>query len=169
MNTDQLNISESLKFLSAVEADLDLTYSWANDAESRENSFSKDKISRETHAKWFYKKIADPDCTFLICYSDQLPIGQVRFDRLTADCYIVSFGVVAEMRGKGIGERLLSGGVDKLKELLQTELAIIGFVKHSNTASIRIFEKLGFKKEEATEYPNAYRFELKITKRQLTM
>ena len=37
---------------------------------------------------------------------------------------------------------------------------MIGYVKHDNIASVKVFRKLGFTESESEEFPNSYKYEL---------
>lgn len=123
--------------------DARLLWEWRNDPLVRANSFTQDFISWESHCAWFAAKLAQADCRIWILESDGHPAGQARYDRSGAIAEI-GYSIAEPFRGAGLGAHLLrmSGplgcralGVSKL----------IGVVKAGNVASIRSFERSGFR------------------------
>jgi len=142
----------------ATDEDARLVYDWANDPEVRQQSFSQDAIAWEDHCNWFYKKIKAPETAFYIVSIEGEAAGQIRFDIKDNEA-IISFLVGERWRGRGIGYLILKKGIQRF---LQTGKApvIAGYVKHSNIASCKAFEKLGFKKEQALEWAHSYKYSL---------
>ena len=63
------------------EADRELLFTWANDAETRRQSFSSDPITWDEHVAWFARTQADADSPhwiFMVCDEagdDEQPAG----------------------------------------------------------------------------------------------
>jgi UDP-2,4-diacetamido-2,4,6-trideoxy-beta-L-altropyranose hydrolase len=135
--------------LIARDANLDdegLIMEWANDPAVRRNSFNPTLINAETHRNWFYaclRKI--DDCKIYIVETDLgLPIGQVRFDRRRGE-WEIDFSLAREVRGLGLGKRLLQKAMQKLTNI-EANPNILARVKCNNFPSQRVFESLNYKK-----------------------
>jgi spore coat polysaccharide biosynthesis predicted glycosyltransferase SpsG/RimJ/RimL family protein N-acetyltransferase len=157
----QLESSMNLAVRRAVASDVDITYRWANDPEQRRQSFRTKAISKEEHSTWFEKKIADSNTVLYIFELESLPIAQLRLD-LEDGQAVISYSIDKGHRGKGLGNAVLSCGLKRFIEDRQIPVRIVGFVKKTNTSSMRIFENLRFIKTEATEYPDSFRYEFAI-------
>ena len=62
------------------ETDIELIFQWANDEETRKNSFHMASISFEEHKQWFEQKIHSNTCEIYIAYRAEKPVGQVRLE-----------------------------------------------------------------------------------------
>jgi UDP-2,4-diacetamido-2,4,6-trideoxy-beta-L-altropyranose hydrolase len=133
----------ALSLRPATAADEELLLDWASDAGVRNNAFSKAPITAEVHHTWFRCKLADGNCMILIGHDRYgMPVGQVRFD-LDADTATVDVSVDPAMRGCGAGELLMQRALDTLRSG-GCGKTVIAEVLLANTASQRMFERLGF-------------------------
>ncbi len=129
--------------------DIDLIYEWANDDETRAQSFSTAKISYEDHTKWFNDKIVSEDTLFYIMENKGEPAGTVRLDLKDNTGYI-SYSIAPSVRGRGLGVVILKLLEEKVKEYNKSAndakkiKKLLGEVKGSNKASQRIFEFLNY-------------------------
>lgn len=119
--------------------DADLLFSWVNDEDVRNNSFSTAKISYREHIDWFSKTLGDDSIEIYIYYFDNEPIGQVRLKYSGSDV-LINYSVSKKYRGQGFG-KLMICDIEKVITLKhpQTE-NIIAKVKFENIASQKIFE-----------------------------
>ena len=136
---------ENLYLRTVEKDDMELLFRWANDAAVRNNSFSPEPISLETHIKWFKGMMEDPSVMQYILMCNDSPIGQIRFslsdDKTQAE---TDYSIDPGERGKGYGSRLIELGIRRLKEDVPDLKKIIGKVKEGNTASETCFKKNGF-------------------------
>lgn len=137
-------------------ADAELLFAWANDMDVRRNAFSQHEISWEEHTAWLKRKLAAGGCHILIGFiygekMEERPIGQVRFDIADTGAEI-DYSVAAELRGRGYGTALLEAALawmqDHRRQAGQEISRFRAFVKRSNPASGRVFEKCRFAKSE---------------------
>jgi UDP-2,4-diacetamido-2,4,6-trideoxy-beta-L-altropyranose hydrolase len=125
------------------ENDCRLLWEWANDRFTRAMSFNSKPISLKTHEDWFYSKIRDPKCFFLIAENKNgRPIGQIRFDP-DGDEALVSVSLEPKFRGYGLGGEFIRRACGKFIDETKVE-KIRALIKKSNKASIGAFEKGGF-------------------------
>lgn len=134
-----------------TEDDMMVIFEWANDPVTREMSFSSEPILLETHKKWFARVLSSPDVHLLIIEGQESgrwhPVGQVRFD---ADGEI-SIALAPKFRGRGLGKSLLRTGIEYVIDKLKTK-RITAHIKRENLASIKIFERAGFRFHRRTQY-----------------
>ena len=127
-------------------SDAKMILEWRNDPDTRNNSFSRELISNEDHVKWLEKKLLEDSCRLYICCDGQENVGQIRID-VRENIGEVSYMVAPECRGKGYGTKILELAENEAKDLN----TLIGFVKKSNIASAKCFEKNGYVKFETPE------------------
>ncbi len=124
-------------------------WEWANDPEVRAASFTTEPIPWESHVRWFAQKIADTNTLLLIAETvDEGPIGQIRFDVSGPDADI-HISLAKVKRGSGLSAPAVQAALKKLFSNRDCE-RVHAYVKPENVASIRLFEKAGFKRLELT-------------------
>ena len=121
-----------------------LLLNWANDPETRQNSFSPDPIPAEDHRRWFYSRLRDLDgCRlYVVETEDGIPIGQVRFERQDP-AWEISYSIAPQFRKRGLGRPLLKAALLKMRSEYPGAL-VLGRVKPENLPSRKIFESLDF-------------------------
>ena len=123
--------------------DAQLLWQWANDPTVRANSFHPEPISLDEHIEWYREKLTSSDTCIWILEVNQVSVAQVRYERVHTDTARISFSVVSDHRGRGLGTRVLVlTSVMACRELNVKRLR--GAVLSSNEASIRAFTKAGF-------------------------
>ena len=138
-----------LTYRTAQPADARLYFEWANDPDTRRQSFHSDPISLETHTAWFTRKVVDPSALLLV-FSDETgqPVGQVRFERAPVadmpDEIIIGIAVDAKQRGKGLATQLIEMGCASCRKWWGS-VTIHAYIKPDNQASVRAFERAGFR------------------------
>jgi UDP-2,4-diacetamido-2,4,6-trideoxy-beta-L-altropyranose hydrolase len=145
----------------ASEADVEITWQWASDPLTRSMSYNAEPIAFEVHASWFRNKLEQKNVHYFIFEHERVPVAQIRFETQGNEA-LLSYSIAKDFRGKSLGAWVLSKGIKALKTqepLLQT---VVGFVKEMNVASIKSFEKLAFKKEEAPEHPGSFKYSIAI-------
>ena len=131
--------------------DCELLWEWANDREVRASSFSGDIITRERHQEWFRARLADPNAfLFLALDLHNQPVGQVRYD-IEERRALVSISLAAGFRRQGYGSILLARAVEELFRN-SSATAIDAYVKPTNEASLRVFTRAGFQRQEGATF-----------------
>jgi UDP-2,4-diacetamido-2,4,6-trideoxy-beta-L-altropyranose hydrolase len=156
----QLLLKDEVKLRITNETDLEITYKWAIDPNVRAYSFNKSLITKIEHTNWFLTKIYDDKSYYFIAEMDNQKVGSIRFDIKDNEA-IISYLVDNEYNGRGLGQVILILGLEYIENIKKTTSIsikkIIGYVLKNNAASIRIFEKMNFKKYQ---YKNEFKFEI---------
>lgn len=138
---------DSFRLRPASAEDSVMLWQWTNDSTIRANSFDTAVIPWETHKVWYAKKLASSDTRIWILELRQVPVGQIRYDRINLETAQISFSVTPGYHGKGIGTKLLEvSSASAYRELNARWLQGIAF--SSNVASARAFLKAGFHQVE---------------------
>ena len=113
-----------------------------NEPQARAVAANSDVIPLAQHISWFENKYFKPEGdSCFVAEIDGKVIGYCRFDS-EGDHYLNSIAVTSSMHGKGIGTILLGQSIKQLKK----EKPIHAEVRRYNLASVKIFERNGFKK-----------------------
>jgi UDP-2,4-diacetamido-2,4,6-trideoxy-beta-L-altropyranose hydrolase len=126
--------------------DSDMLYHWANNPETRKQSFSTGPIPIDRHHQWFAEKTRSPIILFLIGMDGDVPVGTIRFE-LDGDAALVNFTVDPAQRGRGYGTGILFHGI-RYAMTKRYARRFTGLVKTSNLLSMKCFIKSGFNKIE---------------------
>ena len=125
-----------------------------NEPESLAIAASPEIIPLSQHIAWFenkYFKQGDNFC--FVEETDGNVVGYCRFD-LDGDHYLNSIAVSSSMHNKGIGTTLLGQSIEQLK----TDKPIHAEIRKHNMASVKIFERNGFKKISEDDKNIYYQF-----------
>ena len=124
-------------------ADADLLWRWANDRETRQNSFTTSPIPYAEHIEWLAKRLGS-DATRIWIFSDgDVPVGQVRFD-IAGALAEIGITVAPEQRGRGYGKTMLDQAVRRLRAEQRDRVRPRASVLANNAASRRLFKACGF-------------------------
>ena len=123
--------------------DCDLIFKWRNDKVTREMFINSDKITYQKHLQWFTETLDNPLKYLYIGEIKEKKIGICRFDinkeKVSSD---VSININPDIRGKGIGKKLLTAAIENFEIVSQLELT--AQLKINNHASKKIFEYANF-------------------------
>lgn len=125
---------------------------WRNDPVTRANSFHSEEISPEEHQRWFSQTLQRSDRLLLIGIVNAEKIGVVRFD-LAGDSAEINLNLAPEARGRGLGTALIVAGSSYLLQQHPAIVKIYAKIKRENLASIRAFEKAGYRLLAGGEHP----------------
>ncbi|WP_276504466.1 UDP-2,4-diacetamido-2,4,6-trideoxy-beta-L-altropyranose hydrolase [Terrimonas pollutisoli] len=154
---EKLFLSKQVNTRRVKKDDLMLCYEWANDPMVREQSFNSNAIPLAEHEQWFNSKLQDPYSFYYILELENNSFAQIRFQVSDSNA-VLSYLIDKDYRNKGLGTTILSKGIEAFIKDFNTAIDIIGYVKFSNVASQRSFEKLNFEKQEAIEYDTSYKY-----------
>lgn len=126
--------------------DVDLLFNWANDPDVRINAINKDLIPFENHQRWYRSKM-ESNTSFIYIVEDiydKSPVGQVRFDLMDSERFLIDYSIDLKKRGKGLGEVILRKGIKSLCSDYTGNISLEAKVKRSNAASAQVFKSLSF-------------------------
>ena len=132
--------------------DTDLIVDWRNREDVREHFFFREPFTRQMHEKWLTEKVLTGEVEqFIVCLKDSdRPVGSSYLRDIDGDSGSAEYGIFigeADARGIGLGYDILCATMDfAINDLgLNT---IRARAISSNMASIHIFEKYGFVRDE---------------------
>lgn len=124
-------------------------FEWRNHPDIQSKSFNTNPILWVEHEKWFKAKINDPDTTIFMAYCGENSIGSIRFENKD-DAVKVSVMLNPSFIGKGFGTEIIRLAVKKFVSEKKSNKPIIAEIKKDNIASIKAFQKAGFKENYLT-------------------
>jgi RimJ/RimL family protein N-acetyltransferase len=128
----------------AVAADARLLWRWANDPATRAWSYLSAKIPWEGHRRWLAGKLETPRRSRIYVAMAPGPAGQIRFEVVRAGVARVGVSVAPEQRGRGLGVRIIRQGCRRASRDLGLR-RVLAYIKTENAASVRAFERAGFR------------------------
>lgn len=144
-------VEEYVTLVSAKKDQEELVLTWANEEETRKQSFSTETISRETHHMWYHAALASDTRRIYICYHGEIPVGLFRFDLLSKEEAEISYQIAVKYRGRGYASSMLSAGEALLQETRPDLKKILARVKPENAASHKLLQKLGYEEKRRDE------------------
>lgn len=134
-----------LTLRSATPGDADLLLAWRNDPLTRQWSRNPGLVAQADHRNWLRNALASPDRILLIAQdAEQMPVGTIRFDRVSGGSWEVSITVAPECRGRGLARRVLAAGERELGNRQPAD-TVLASVHEDNTVSIRLFCTAGYR------------------------
>jgi UDP-2,4-diacetamido-2,4,6-trideoxy-beta-L-altropyranose hydrolase len=131
----------------AGEQDCRQIWEWANESEVRASAFNMAPIPWETHVSWFNGKLRDAaSAIFVGLNADGRAFGQVRFDWDEHGVSEVDVSVDRNQRKAGLGSALICRAVEELFAAAPVG-CVKAHIRPGNSASIRAFEKAGFRRD----------------------
>ncbi len=121
----------------------------------RDNSFNTEKIIWENHVQWFEKAIHNDGIKFFIIEDAEF-IGQVRLN-IDNDNALVSISILKEFWHRGIAFQSLQ------KIMAENNYTYLAQVKKNNIPSIKLFESLGFIRQEENPHADYYDYKKEQT------
>lgn len=133
-----------LKLVPADETQSKLVYDWANDSETRKQSFCTGQIPWETHLEWYRNCLQSDTREMYICYHEDEPVGLFRLDWLSDTQAEISYNIAPKYRRRGYGIEMLRIGEKMLSATRGPVLTLYARVKEQNAASRKIFCESGY-------------------------
>lgn len=154
-----MKIIKQLYFRLANENDVDLYYHWANDPETRKNSFTPNKIDYTNHVKWFLSNIKSPLCKMYLFFDQtNVPVGQVRIDK-NENKVTIGVSVDKAQRGNSYSSIMIEIACENYLTKHKNEI-ITAYIKKENIASYKSFKKAGFVNDELVTINNHISYKL---------
>src|SRR5882672_710654 len=112
---------------------------WQQHPETRQFARNPSVPSEAGHLTWYERKIASPDCQFLIVDVDGVPAGLLRLDRCDKE-WELTIIVAPNNRRRGVGKAALAA-----LEELRLGRTFVAEVLPSNEVSHRLFREAGWR------------------------
>lgn len=136
-------INDELSFRKINQNDIDLFFEWTNEPQTRQNSFNTEVVDYQIHTQWFNRKINESDCQILVFEnSANKPVGQVRIEKKEQET-VIGVSIDSNFRGKGYSSKMIAIATEEFFENFDV-LSINAYIKKSNVASIKAFQKAGY-------------------------
>lgn len=131
--------------------DIDVLFAWANDPNTRENSYNQELIGYTDHVRWFNNLINDTSTELWIFSNAQNElIGNVRIQEKEGGNAVIGISVDIKARGRGYAAKMIQK-VSSLYKIDHPEIVIEAWIKKTNTASFKVFTKAGYVLKEEKE------------------
>lgn len=137
-------------------SDSQLYYKWANEPVVRQMAFHSEPIPWESHCKWFEGKLHSETSHLTVCYSEEVPVGQVRFDEVSEGEYEIDISVDSNLRSKGRGREMLRSAIDYVHNKYCIN-CFLAEVKAENIPSQKMFVAVGFELQKVENQVNYYK------------
>jgi UDP-2,4-diacetamido-2,4,6-trideoxy-beta-L-altropyranose hydrolase len=159
IKTRFLSLLAEIGYRRAGEQDLMQVFRWANDELSRRNSYQSEPIEFTTHRSWFTNKLKDECATLYIAVIDNKDAGLIRYE-IKDDHAIVGIMLDEAFRGAGLASRVLKDTAALFFSV--SRVPILAYIKKSNVASVRSFEKAGYQwlRDEVVHGADSYVYKL---------
>lgn len=129
----------------AAERHVEPVFHLSNEEEVRKNSIHPQKIEWQSHVSWFDKAIRDPNMMFFVIEDNAGKfLGQIRIHIDKDDKPLISVSLVPDVRGTGIGRKLLRESCLRFFNQKHGYEAVYAQIQAKNTASILAFTRAGF-------------------------
>ena len=145
-----MSTSTVLSVRPAALEDADRLLQWRNDPVTRGNSFRTEPIGVEEHRVWLRRTLEDPGTRMYIGMRGSTPCGVVRFESRSDGASEANIALDPAFRGQGLAASVLrlartqyiaDGGKDRTTAR----------VKATNVASLRAFERAGYRRLRTAE------------------
>jgi RimJ/RimL family protein N-acetyltransferase len=120
--------------------DVDFIFKLSNEKSVRLNSFNTDEIIYENHVNWFAKQLSSDYLFYIIEYNSKRA-GQIRLS-IAEQNSVIGISISEKFRGKGLAFFGLEIVVNEYFK--KNKNPILAYIKKTNKASIKSFQKVGF-------------------------
>ncbi|MBI5888761.1 MAG: GNAT family N-acetyltransferase [Deltaproteobacteria bacterium] len=149
MKTSFNSKDAEINFRYIDESDVEDLFEWRNHPEVRKNSFNMAPLIFKEHEEWFKRKIKNSDTTIYMACCGNDKIGSIRFED-NGEVEKVSVMLNPKFTGKGLGSKIIRIGTWKFISEKKPGKPVVAEIKRDNIASIKAFERAGFKESFIT-------------------
>lgn len=142
-------VGEKIILREIRESDLELLNKLINDPDINKMTVgSSKKVSMKEQIKWFKSLKSSADVRFIIANKDDIPLGTCIINQIDNNNKSCSIGIKLDKssQGKGIGSEAIQLTIPFIFNRLKMHRIFVEILEY-NAASIRLFEKNGFKLE----------------------
>ena len=145
--------------IAVSQKDLEILYFWRNQKSVRKWSFSKNKISKNTHREWFKKNLKSKKKIIKIFRYNNLRCGMVRLNLLKKN-YNLNYLINKKYRKKKLGKKMLSVFLKKIYKEINKKTYIIAKSEIRNISSNKCLLSVGFKLVGKNNNVNKYIYKI---------
>lgn len=156
--------SHRVSIRTAKESDCAFVFELSNQEYVRKYSLNARPIEWESHIQWFKETINSKTHLFLVVIDefDQL-VGQIRYE-INDKSATISISLAQSILGKGLSKTLIYQSIDYLQQKFPNVSQVFAWISDENKASIKTFERVGFKRSFAQSILNGasqYTYEIR--------
>lgn len=110
--------------------------------------FKRDFLDQQFHFQHLHYLSHDPDADYLVLEHEGVVQGRYYLQRNTSDHRVIDICLMAEFRGRGLGQALLEDSMRNARALgrgMALEVLV------TNLAALRLYERLGFMVVQSTQ------------------
>lgn len=122
-------------------SDKNLIFEWANEEQTRKNSFNSEPIIFENHSVWFDKKLQAGNALYFVCEYMGTEAALLRFD-VEEEYATIGIIIAKDFRGQGLALSCIRECCRMFR--FYSDKPIHAYIKPENIASKKSFEKAGF-------------------------
>lgn len=141
--------------------DVHILYQWRNEKLVRQNSFETQIIPFIEHQNWLQCVLQDKNILFYIMMCDDKEVGQVRIN-IENNFGMIDYSIHLRYRCMGYGKTILKMIENEMYKIYGNKISLVGKVKNNNVASQKIFEQLGYTKEDKEQYIQYTKYDIKL-------
>lgn len=142
-------ILSGIRLRKVIKDDCREMFEWRNDPETRKNSIlGSREVSFDEHQGWFYSKMNSPHTRLFMAMSGDDKVGVLRFV-IGKDAVEAGININPHFRRMGIGKKIINLASQKM--LRELGKPLIAKAKNDNTASIKLFNKCGYRFKNKTD------------------
>lgn len=131
----------------ATTTDAERVFGWRNDPAIRAVSRNTAPLDLENHRRWFAAATASPDRLVLIAEIKGLPVGMVRFDRLSDAMVEISILIDPMLAGLRLGDGVIAAAQAALASRRDSSVEILAETLPDNCASQQLFLRAGYRRD----------------------
>lgn len=122
-----------------------LLHTWRNEPTTYTQCRVAAPVSWPEHIAWLQRVLADENRYLYIAELDEIaPVGVVRLDKLQDKLFEINVTIPSVYRGRGYGSIIIDTAINNLLKIYKS-VRVIAYIKADNVASVRAFEKAGFR------------------------
>jgi RimJ/RimL family protein N-acetyltransferase len=140
--------------------DAEIVFQWRNDPFIYNLGTQQKTVEWEEHLKWINDTITNKTRKAFIILIDNIPAGQVRFDRESpgSENCVISVYLIELFTGKGYGIEAIKAGCNEIRKIWSQKLSVFAEVRKDNVNSQKAFVKAGFTLSGKNQHSFIYEF-----------
>lgn len=133
---------------SVTTRDFEKLFMWVNDKEVRKNARYTEEKTLVEFKQWFNDALKNDKLFMFIYTKDNEDVGQAKL-QIEKQEVIINYSIAKEYRGNGLGTLLIKeveSFIHENENIFSSADKLTAYIRATNKASCRVFEKLGYDK-----------------------